>query len=86
MRRSVFFGTFGSPLEPPFLGASGEAFSQQLPFARLLVQTLRLNDNVGLLLQEIYGPFVWYGPWLVMIMLAGVIFKRAQVVTSLLCV
>ncbi len=33
-----FFGTFGSPLEPLFLGTSGEAFSWQLPFAWPLVQ------------------------------------------------
>ncbi len=86
MRRSVFFWTFGSPLEPPFLGASGEAFSWQSPFARPLVQPLLLNDSVRLLPQYIYGPFVWYGPWLVIFMVAGVIFKHAQVVTSLLCV
>ncbi len=47
MRRSVFFWTFGSPLEPPFLGTSGEAFSRQSPFARPLVQPLWLNESVG---------------------------------------
>ncbi len=46
-----FFETFGSPLEPPFLGGSGEAFSWQSPFARLLVQPLWLNDSMGLLPQ-----------------------------------
>ncbi len=46
-----FFGTFGSHLEPPFLGASGEAFSWQSPFARPLVQTLWLNESSGLLPQ-----------------------------------
>jgi hypothetical protein len=81
-----FFGTFGSPLEPPFLGASVEDLPRQLPFAWPLVQTLWLNESMGLLPQEIYGPFVWYGPWVVMFMVAGVIFKHAQVVTSLLCV
>ncbi len=35
----IYFGTFGSPLEQPFLGGSGEAFSRQLLFARPLVQT-----------------------------------------------
>jgi hypothetical protein len=39
------------PLEAPFLGASGEAFSWQSPFARPLVQTLWLNESVGLLPQ-----------------------------------
>ncbi len=46
-----FFGTFGSPLEPPFLGANGEAFSWQSPFVQPLVQTLWLNESVGLLPQ-----------------------------------
>jgi hypothetical protein len=46
-----FFGTFGSPLEPAFLGASGEAFTWQSPFAQPLVQPLWLNDGVEVLPQ-----------------------------------
>jgi hypothetical protein len=47
----IFFGTFGSPLEPPFLGASGEAFSRQSLFARPLVQPLWLNEGMEVLPQ-----------------------------------
>ncbi len=47
----ICFGTFGSPLEPLFLGTSSEAFSWQSPFAQLLVQTLWLNDSMELLPQ-----------------------------------
>ncbi len=47
----LFFGTYGSPLETPFLGASGEAFSRQLPFAWSLVQLLWLNEGVEVLPQ-----------------------------------
>ncbi len=46
-----FFWTFESPLEPLFLGASGEAFSRQLPFARPLIQPLWLNEDVEVLPQ-----------------------------------
>ncbi len=42
----LFFGTYGSPLLPPFLSASGEAFSQQLPFAWPLMKPLQLNEGV----------------------------------------
>ncbi len=69
------------------MGPSSEAFSQQsLAFSRPLMPPWWLNAGVGLFPHLIYGLFVWYGPWLVMFMVAGVIFKRAQVVTSLLCV
>ncbi len=47
----LFFGTYGSPLEPPFLGASGETFSWQSPFARPIMQPLWLNDSVEVLPQ-----------------------------------
>jgi hypothetical protein len=46
MRRFVVFGTYGSPLLPPFLDESGKAFSWQLPFAWMLVQPLWLNEGM----------------------------------------
>ncbi len=88
MRRFVFFWTYGSPLEPPFLGNSGEAFSCQLSVVWTVVQPLWLNEGMEVFLQLIFGLFVWHGPgpWLVMFMVAGVLFRHAHVVTSLLCV
>jgi hypothetical protein len=47
----IFFETFGSPLEPLFLGASDEAFLRQLPFARPHVQPLWLNEGMEVLPQ-----------------------------------
>ncbi len=47
----LFFGTYESPLLPPFLGASGEAFSWQSPFARPIMQPLWLNKSVEVLPQ-----------------------------------
>jgi hypothetical protein len=47
----LFFGTHGSPLLPPFLGASGEAFSWQLPFTQPLVQPFWLNVGMEVLPQ-----------------------------------
>ncbi len=46
-----FFGSYRSPLLPPLLGASGEAFSRQLPFARMLMQPLWQNEGVEVLPQ-----------------------------------
>jgi hypothetical protein len=46
-----FFGIYGFPLLPPFLGTSGEAFSWRLPFVRMLVQPLWLNEDVEVLPQ-----------------------------------
>jgi hypothetical protein len=51
MRRSVFFWNFWISPRATVPGTSDEAFSRQSPFARPLVQTLWLNESVGLLPQ-----------------------------------
>jgi hypothetical protein len=86
MRRFVDFETYRSPLELPFLGNSGEAFSCRLSVMRTIMQPLWLIEGMEVFPQLISGLFVWHGPWLVMFMVTGVLFRHARVVTSLLCV
>ncbi len=42
----LFFGIYGSPLEPPFLGTSSKTLSWLSPVAQTVVQPLWLNEGV----------------------------------------
>ncbi len=87
MRRSVFFWNFRISLRASVPGRPRWGFLTAIVgFLRPLVPPWWLNAYVGLFPQYIYGLFVWYGPWFFMFMVAGVVLKHAQVVTSLLCV
>ncbi len=81
----LFFGTYGSPLEPLFLGNSGEAFSCRLSVAQTLCSLCGVMKAWRFSASWFLGC-LFERPRLVMFMVAGDLFRRAHVVTSLLCV